>query len=166
MAQKTEIINEKLEHAGIFDFSAFYGYAHSWLKDRRYGVTEEKYSEEVTGNSRNIVVEWKISKSVSDYFGIEGKVKIKADKLTNVKVEIDGEKKDMNKGKLTVEIKGILIKDPENKWEGSPFARFARGFYNKFIVPERIENMEGQVEELVTSLKEDLKAYLELVGKR
>jgi len=166
MAQKDKVLKEKLEHAGTFDFSAFYGYIHSWLKEAGYNITEDKYAETVAGNARDILVEWTAVKDISDYFKIEHKIKVTGSKVTNVKVEIDGEKKEMNKGKIEVEITGNLIKDPENKWEASPFVRFMRDFYNKYIIPGRVSGMKDKISTDVTALKEDLKAYLELAGKR
>jgi hypothetical protein len=85
MAEKDLVIKEKLEHSGIFDFKGLYGYAHSWLKEEGYGVTEDKYSESVTGNTRFIQVEWSISKKVSDYFKFEVSVKYEISGLTELK---------------------------------------------------------------------------------
>ena len=72
----------------------------------------------------------------------------------------------MNKGKVSVEIKGNMIKDPESQWESTPFYRFLRGWYNKYIIPARIESMQGKVAGDVRDFKEQLKSYLELSGKR
>ncbi len=167
MAEKDRIIKEKVEHFGLFDFKGFYGYAHSWLDDEEgYGVTEEKYSEKVSGNSRDITIEWKATKKLSDYFKIEIKIEFEVKDLTDVEVEIDGKKRKMNKGKVKVEITGNLVKDPESKWDTSPGTRFLRDIYNKYIVPKRIESMEERVESNVKDFKEELKAFLELTGKR
>lgn len=72
----------------------------------------------------------------------------------------------MNKGKINIEIKGTLIKDPQSKWEISPYYRFWRDVYNKYIIPGRIDNTSEQISGDVVGLKEELKSYLELSGKR
>ena len=54
--------------------------------------------------------------------------------LTDVEVEIDGKKKKMNKGKAGLEIKGILTRDPDSKWDTSAFYSFIRDIYNKYII--------------------------------
>lgn len=166
MAEKDLVIKEKLEHSGIFDFKGLYGYAHSWLKEEGYGVTEDKYSESVTGNTRFIQVEWSISKKVSDYFKFEVSVKYEISGLTDVEVEIDGQRKKMNKGKVSIDFKGTLVTDHESKWESSPTNRFLRDVYNKFIIPSRISNMKDRLSGDVRSLKEDIKEFLDLTGKR
>jgi len=166
MAEKKEIIKEKLEHTGVFDFSDFYGYAHSWLKDRKYGIIEKKYSEKIEGNKKNITVEWEAKKDFSDYFRFQIDIKIEAKSLTDVEVEIDGERRKMNKGIIEVEFKGIEVRDPEGKWEGSPLWRLTRDFYNKFIIPGRVHDMQGQLTKSIIDLKDELKAFLELTAKR
>lgn len=166
MVEKEEIIREKLEHSGIFDFKGFYSYAHSWLKEERYGVVEEKYSEKVSGNTRDISVQWAGSKMLSDYFKVEIEVKFDVSKLSDVEVEIDGERKKSNKGKISIEIKGVLVLDPKGKWDNSEFWRFMRDVYNKYVVPARVENKRDGIKKTVKNLKEELKSFLELSGRR
>lgn len=167
MADKDRIIKEKVEHSGLFDFKGFYEYAHSWLAEEEdYGVVEEKYSEKVSGNARDIKIEWEATKQLSDYFKIEISIEFDVKDLTEVEVEIDGRKKKMNKGKVSVEIIGALIKDPESKWDSSPTARFMRDVYNKYIIPKRVETMEDRITKDVKDFKEELKAFLELTGRR
>ena len=166
MADKDLVIKEKVEHSGLFSFPSFYSYAHSWFKDERYGVEEEKYSEKISGNKKSIDIEWKATKTLSDYFKIEFKVKFEILDLTEVEVETDGEKKKMNQGKVSVEIKGALIRDPESKWEATPFYRFIREVYSKYVIPARVEATKDLVKTDTVKFKEQLKAFLELSGRR
>ena len=166
MAEKEEVIKEKIAHSGVFNFSDFYKYAHSWLKNEDYGVAEEKYAEKVSGNARDISNEWKVSKQISDYLKTGWKVEFDVEGLTDVEVEIDGKKRKMNKGKVTVEVKAAVFKDPESKWESSPFNRFIRDIYNKYIIPKRLEDVKDRIISDVQEYKEELKSFLELTGKR
>ncbi len=166
MSEKEQVLKEKLEHSGLWDFKGFYSFAHSWLEEEDYDVEEGKYSEKVSGTARDINFDWKATKQSSDYFKKELKLGFEVKELTEVEVEIDGKKKRMNKGKVNVEIKGSLISDPESKWEVSPFYRFLRDSYNKYIVPGRVSSMQDQISGDVVGLKEELKAYLELSGRR
>ena len=86
--------------------------------------------------------------------------------MTEVEAEIDGEKKKMNKGKASIELKGILIKDYDGKWETSAFSKFMRDVYNKYVIPSRVHSMAGKVDGDVKKFKEELKAFLELTGRR
>jgi len=166
MVEKDQILKEKVGHSGIFDFGAFYKYAHDWFWDEGYGVIEGKYTEKVSGTGRNIFIEWEATKPISDYFKLQVKMKFFIDNLTDVEVEIDGEKKKMNKGTITIEIKGYIVKDAANKWEASAWLQFMRNFYNKYVIPARVESMEMKLMGDVQEFKDELKAYLELTGKR
>jgi len=166
MAEKEKIIKEKLEHAGLFDYGAFYSFAHSWFKEEKYGVTEEKYAEKVSGNKRNIDIEWKATKELSDYYKFEMKIKFLIKDLTDVEVELNGKKEKMNQGKTEVEVTGYLIKDHKSKWDTSAFSRFMRDFYNNHIVPSRINDMENLLTSELKGFKEELKSFLEIMGRR
>lgn len=166
MSEKEEVVKEKIASSGIFDFSTVYSFMHSWLKERQHGVNEEKYSEKISGNLRDIDIEWKVKKKLSDYFNAEYKIEFKVSGLTEVEVEIDGERKNMNKGKIEIKIGGKLVKDPDGKWETSPFSRFMRDIYNKYIIPTRVDSMEDQVANTARNLKEEVKALLEMLARR
>ena len=166
MAEREQIIKEKVEHDGLLDFGSFYSFAHSWFKEGSFGVDEEKYSEKTTGTSRDIDIEWKATRDVTDYFKFEFKIKFEVRGLTDVEVEIDGQKKAMNKGKVSVEITGVLILDRESKWDNSPFSRFMRDVYNKYIIPSRVEDMKDEVRRGTKDFKDELKAFLDLAGRR
>lgn len=166
MAEKNILIKEVLEHVGIFSFSEFYEYAYRWFKGEDYGVIEEKYAEKVSGSARDFTVEWKSSKSLSDYFKIEISMKIEIIGATDVEVEIEGAKKKMNKGRMRVDIKGVLIRDPDSKWDATPMYRFMREIYNKYIIPKTLELREDKVTGDVRDFKEALKSFLELQGRR
>jgi len=166
MADKDLIIKEKIAHSGVFDFSAFYSFAHGWFYDEGYGVVEAKYSEKISGNKKNMFIEWNVEKKLNDYFKFQYNLKFYIDDLTDVDVEIDGEKKSMNKGKILVEIKGYLIKDYDSKWDVNPVYKFMRDIYNKFVVPTTIDNLENKLIGDLQTFKDELKAFLELSGKR
>ncbi len=166
MAERDLVIAEKVDYSGVFDYSGFYSFAHSWFKEEQYGVDESKYSEKVSGDARDIIIEWKASKLLSDYFKIEFKITFFVQGLSDVEVEIDGKKKKMNKGKIEAEIKGALVRDPDSKWDKSPMLRFFRDVYSKFIVPGRIYGLKQKVTSDAQRFKEELKAYLEIYGRR
>ena len=166
MAEKDLIIKEKVESSGIFEFSALYSFAHSWLKEEGYGVDEEKYSEKIKGAKKDIDIEWKAAKNVSDYFRFENKIKFEIRDLEEVEVEIGGKKKKTNNGKVTVEVTATLIKDRDSKWDTSPFSRFMRDVYNKYVISTRVSDYSQKVASEVRSFKEEIKSFLELSGKR
>jgi len=166
MAEKKEILKERVEHSGLFDFPALYSFSHSWWAEGHYGINEDKYSEKVGGEKRDITVGWKATKDISDYFKNEIIIKFVVIGLTDVEAEIEGEKKKMNKGNLIIELTGTLVKDKDGKWETSSFNRFWRDVYNKYVIPARIDRVEKTLKKDIRDFLEQVKAFLELSGKR
>ena len=166
MSEKEQVLRERLRHDGLFDFRGTYSFAHDWLKDeKRYGVVEERYNEKVSGNARDLMIEWRAMRKLSDYIKIEIFIRIEITGMTEVEVEIDGEKKKMNKGRVELDIRGALIKDPDSKWDKAPFTRFMRDVYNKYVIPGRIFEMEMRVKNDVIKFKDEVKAFLELSAR-
>lgn len=166
MAEKEVLIKEGLEHKGVFNFSDYYEFAYKWLKDEGYDVIEEKYEEKVSGNSRDIAIEWKAGQKMTDYFKFDIGVRFLILGATDVEVEIEGSRKKMNKGKIEMGIKGTIVKDPESKWDEAPVSRFLRDTYNKYIIPKQIEKQEDKLKDDIQDFQEALKAFLELQGRR
>jgi hypothetical protein len=166
VAQKDLVTREKMSHSGVFSFGSFYGFMHGWLKEEGYGVTEEKYGEKIGGDTRDVSAEWKATKDLTEYFRIELKMKIEVKGLADVEVEIDGDKKQMQKGGVELDIQGFLIRDPSSEWDKKPGLRFLRDVYNKYIIPKRVDDMKDMTTKLVQDMKEEIKAFLELSGRR
>lgn len=166
MAETDLLVKEKVDSSGIFNFSDLYGFVHAWLLNENYGVVEDKYSEKISGEKKDITAEWTVSKNTSDYFKMMYKMKFEARGLSDVEVEIDGAKKKMNKGSILFEIKGALTRDPESKWDTTPFNRFIRDIYNKYVIPKRVDSMKYKVFEDARDLKEQVKSFLDLTGRR
>ena len=166
MAEKEQIIRERFAYSGIFDFKSFYNFAHSFLIEEQYGVVEDRYTEKVSGNSRDMEILWLATRKYSEYFKVEFKIRFQVEGLTEVEVEIDGQKKKMNKGTIKGDVRGSLIKDPDSNWELSAVNRFMRDVYNKYVIPGRVFNMELRIKKDVTLFKDEMKAFLELSGQR
>lgn len=166
MTNKDKITVEKVKRSGIFDFKNIYQFAYRWFNDEDYDVEEEKYIENVSGDSKEIEILWKCTKKISDYFAIEMKLKWRVMGLTDVKVEKNGKKVKMNKGAFEIKITGNLVKDRMSKWDRSPLSEFLRDMYDKFIIEGRIRQHEnktfGDLEEFV----EQIKAFLTIEGMK
>lgn len=167
MAEKDVILKEKLKYAGYGNFKDIYSYVHDYVRDQHYTVIEESYTEKVKGSAKDIEIMWKASKSITDYFKVEIDFKWKILGMEDVEVEIEGKKKKMNKFvELQIEMKGTLVKDYSNQWNKSATTKFFKEVYNKYVIPGRTNDMKKKVEEDVQTFKEEIKALLELTGKK
>jgi len=167
MAEKDKIFSSKIKYNGIVNFADFYKFCYEWLRDEAgLGLSEDKYAEKISGDSKNIDVEWTGMRNMTDYFRFEAKVTFRVIGLTNVEVTIGGSKIKTNRGSIEVGIKGNLVRDYSGKFEKSGFQKFLRGMYEKSVIPARVEEYQGKIIGDCDEFLSQAKAYLDLVGKR
>ena len=167
MAEKDTIFSSSIKSSGIFSFQDFYNFCYDWLTEESgLSISENKYAEKLSGDSKNIDIEWVGTKVVTDYFRFEIKVKFNVGGLTQVEINKNGAKIKTNKGSIKVQVQGVLVKDSHGKFESSAFLKFIRDIYEKWVINSRIEQFEekliGDCEEFLSQTK----AYLDLEGKR
>ena len=157
MAEKDTIIAGKLKQAGDFDFNGFYEFVYDWLRGEDYDIGEKKYSEKVSGESKNIEIIWECYKKVSDYFKFMIKMDWNITGLKKIEVVKDGKKIKTNSGTIEIKFRAVLIKDYESRWENHPFWKFLRGFYDRYIIRTRVEQYEerllGEINEYIAEIK-------------
>jgi len=167
MAEKDILFRQKIRHTGVFDFKELYRILFEWLVDQGYDVNEKQYKEIIgAGNAREIEVEWKATRKVSDYFKFMLEMKWHLLGITNVEVEIDGKKQKMQKGQFEIEVRSTLLKDYEERWTKTPFVKFLRGLYDKYIIKERIEAYEAKIVSEMDMFIAECKSFLALSGAR
>jgi hypothetical protein len=166
MSEKDTILSEKIWYVGIADFKEYYEYAYDWLIGEDYRIIEDKYKEVHRGEGKDMEILWKADKKITDYFKISLELKWKVLGMVDVEVEMDGKKRKMQKmAECKITLKGILEKDYSGKWGVKGSQKFLKELYNKYIIPQRTEEMEGKTREIVQKFKEEMKAYLDLIGK-
>jgi len=162
MAEKDTVYETKIKHSGIFNFRDLYGLLYDLLTDMGYFVVEEQYSEKVKAEGKEIEIKWKASRKITDYFKFEIKVGWRILRLVDVEINKGGKKVKANKGDLEIKFAGVLIRDYESKFEVTPFHKFLRAVYEKYIIPNRIEQMEDKIIDDVIGLVNQTKSYLTL----
>ena len=167
MVEKEEIFSTKMKSSGIFTFKEFYQFCYEWLRDEtQLNLAEEKYEEKIAGDAKEIKIEWKGTRKVTDSFKYEIKVKYRVTKLKEIELTQEGRKIKTNQGDVEMKIAGSLLRDYEGKFEKGAFRKFLRSIYEKWVIPARIEQYE---EKLIGDCDEFLaqaKAFLALEGKR
>jgi len=167
MAEKDKVFSSKIKYNGIVDFAAFYKFCYDWLKEETgISVSENKYAEKLSGDSKSIDVEWSGGREMSDYFKSEIKVTFKVSGLTNVEITEGNKKIKTNKGSIEVGISGTLVRDFKGKFEKTAFQKMWRGIYERMVIPERIEQMQGKIVSDCDEFLSQTKAYLDLEGKK
>ena len=167
MSEKENIYSSKIKHSGIFDFSEFYNFCYDWMRDEgQMFIVEELYSEKLSGEAKNIDVEWDCTRKVTDYFKFQIKVKFKVLGLQKVEITKGNAKIKTNKGQVEVKANAILVMDYQGKFEKNAFQKFLRAIYEKWIIASRIEQFEDKLTGDADEFLNQAKAYLDLEGKK
>lgn len=167
MAEKEQIFSSKMKSAGFFNFADFYRFCYRWLSEEKdFDLAETAYKEKIKGDAKEIEIEWRGSLKVTDYFKFEVKVEYRILGLTDVELVRDGHKIKTNKGEVEVELKGVLVRDYDGKFEKSATQKFFRSVYEKWIIPARINQYEEKLIEICDEFLSQAKAFLDLEGKR
>jgi hypothetical protein len=165
MSEKDTIFKGKIKNTGVFDFKDFYSFAYDWLRDEGYDVYEKKYSEKVSGDSKQLEIEWDADREVSDYFKFRINMYWLIMGMKSVEVQKEGQKIKMESGTVEIKFKSILVKDYEDRWENHPFWKFLRGIYERYIIKSRIEEYQIKVLEETEELIAQCKAFLAMEGQ-
>lgn len=165
MVEKDRIFKGKIKQKGIYNFKDFYEFLYSYLMDENYDVFETKYTEKISGESKDVEIVWKATKEVSDYFKFEIQAHWIILGMKKVKVKKEGQEVTMDSGTLEINFEGILNKDFENRWENNAFWKFMRGIYDRYIIKSRISDYEIKIFDEVNELIAQAKSFLALEGQ-
>ena len=167
MPEKDSIFSSKVKYNGIFSFRDFYAFCYSWLtEETNLEIAENKYSEKISGDSKNIEIEWIGTRKVTDYFKFEFKIKFEVTGLIEVEVQENSAKVKTNKGLIKIDLKGVLVRDYEGKFEKTASKKFFRSIYEKWVIPSRITEYENKIISECDEFLVQAKAYLDLEGKK
>ncbi|OYT40816.1 hypothetical protein B6U80_02380 [Candidatus Pacearchaeota archaeon ex4484_26] len=154
------------QKAGLFSFKELYGFAYRWLTTEEYDVDEKEYTEKVKPYGKEIFIEWRARRRISDYFRFYIQVVFVVLGMTEVEVQKDGQKIKLNRGEIRIDVNVFLEKDYENRWETSPIAKFMRGIYDRYIIRGRILQYEIKIREEAMNFVDQIKAFLALETRK
>ncbi|MBU2496796.1 MAG: hypothetical protein KJ767_01945 [Nanoarchaeota archaeon] len=154
------------QKAGLFQFKELYGFAYRWLTSEEFEVDEKEYTEKIKPYGKEIFIEWRARRRISDYFRFYIQVVITVLGMTEVEVKKDDQKIKLNRAEIRIDVNSFLEKDYENRWETSPVAKFMRGVYDRYLIRGRILQYEVKLREETINLVEQLKAFLALEARK
>jgi hypothetical protein len=166
MSEKETLFSSKLKHKGVFSFKDFYKFCYDWLtQETDLLLQETKYSEKLSGDSKEIDIEWKGFTKLTDYFRFDIKVVWKILGLKEVQIQKNGNKIKTNEGQIEMSVKGTLVRDWQGTYEKSGIGKFFRETYDKWVIPSRIDQFEEKVIGDSDEFLGQAKAWLSLEGK-
>jgi hypothetical protein len=165
MGEKNNVFKQEVKFKGFFNYVDLYNFCFSWFKDKRYNLSEDKYHEKLSSFGKEILIKWTAKKKVSDYFKEEITVDWHILGMNDAEVMIEDRKEKTNKGEVKIKVSGDLIHDYEDNWSKTPFNKFLRGIYDKYIIRNTNDLYEDRLEESATEFFEELKAFLNVSAK-
>lgn len=168
MVEEETVFSSNVSYNGIFSLKDFYAFCYNWLRDET-GITtfsEDKYSEKLAGDAKNIDIEWTGTKDMTDYFRFKIKITFTIKNLTQVKIKKDGVEIETNKGSVGTKVKGLVVKDYQNKFEMTAFKKTLRGFYEKHIIQSTIKEFKGKIAADCDEFLSQAKSFLDLEGRK
>ncbi len=167
MPEEDTIFSSKIKYTGVFSFKDFYIFCNDWLTtETDLLMSETKYKEKISGDSKKIDVEWTGFRKFTDYFRFNIKIVFQLLGLTDVEIQEGNTKVKANKGSVEVKVKGVLTKDYDGKFDRTAIKTFLRSVYEKWVIPSRVEEFEEKVIEKCDEFLNQAKAYLDLEGKK
>jgi len=163
MAERLIVVDkERLDYQGVFDAKEVLKVIQQWATDKGYWLIEKKHGETTKPEGKVIDLEFEPFKKFTDY--AKGVIKIKAQMqdLKDVVTERDGRKVKLQEGKIIIIFDGILETDYEHRWEGKPVFFVLRTIFEKYVYTPFVSGFERGVKEDLMSLKNNLKAFLNL----
>ncbi|MEK6914216.1 MAG: hypothetical protein AABW83_01055 [Nanoarchaeota archaeon] len=158
MAIKDKVFKGKIKQNANFNFKGIYEFVYDYLNDEGWALHETLYREK-SQETKELIIIWKGTKNISDYFKFEIGLTFLIIGMKDVKVTIDGNEVKMQNGSIEIVFDAALVKDYKNKWDSS-FMKFFREIYDNYIIRNRIEDYEVKLYEEINEIIATIKSYL------
>ncbi len=152
-----------VSYEGLFNVFELYKILDDWQKKHNYDKTEKESIEYVKPEGKYIELKLEPARKESDYVKFVISIHIQMEGLKETVVEIDGEKKKMHEGRVTVTFDAWLLTDYEEAWHTKAGIYFLRlivdKYFYKIYTDKFLSTLRGEVSELSTQIKSFLNLY-------
>ena len=140
------INNRVLSYTGIFHISELFSRINSALVEKGYTLREKRNEEVVTENGRNIFLELRPYKEMSDYILLLIKIRITLRNVTEQVQTLDGQTYRFDKGDVEIAFDAWSYTDFGDRWGGKALPYAISGIINKFFIAiPSLDNHMGTV---------------------
>lgn len=162
MAKEDTIFSRsKLRYNGSFDLTDIYKKLRVWIMQGGYSdPEEEKYVEKVKPEGKTIEFVWKTTKNKEGgYFRFTIKIEFFYKFIKEKEETYKGRKIKLDNGEAEIFISSSLIRNANGKWNehGLMFK-----IYEKYVIPDKIEDYKIEVYKDTNLLMEEIKNYISL----
>ena len=164
MVEKNLVVDQKiLEYRGLFEFDEMIRTLDSLVKSKGYELQEKKAEEKVSEEEKEIHLELRPLKRVTNYQTLMIKVTINAKNLTEEIHAVGGKKRHFHKGNLSLVFDGWSLTDFERKTQERMLNYLIRGVISKYLYRSPTEGkIIGGLKSDVDFVFNQLKSFLNL----
>jgi hypothetical protein len=151
-----------ISYRGYFNPKDLYMIIQKIFKQNSYDWSEYKNVEQ--NFSDHLQIEWDLRpyKKLSDYVKVELRVDVTGTNLKLKEIEVDGVKKKLHEGNLTIMLRAFMITDYEQTWETKPFYFWLRMLADKFIFKSYTERAKGELQGVISEVREEIRSFLNM----
>ena len=163
MVQRNILIDgQVIKYDGIMDAKKLCSVVYHWFKEHHYNLVEKWNFEQTFEEGKQMEVKLMPFKRYDDYTKSEIKATMVFSKLKEVEVELNGVKRKLWKGTVTISFRATLITDAHNRWNEKPFMFFFRVLMDKFILKGPVGQAEDHCKADCERLMDEVKSFLNL----
>lgn len=159
---KTLIDGKKFTYEGLISVQGLYRAARNWLDEHGYGPYEKEHTEQVFEDGKQIQIDMRGDKKISDYAQIDWRTTFTFEKCTEVTVEKDGHNVKMNRGKVIIKSDVYLKTDWDKSFEQNAFQYFLRVVIDKFFFKSYVSRAQSKAKKDYAIYEELLKSFLNM----
>ena len=157
-----------LRYDGLFDFDGMYAMVIDWAKNYHYMWHEVSYKHKVpvpTGAEQEF--DWQLTKEVTEFIHFTIKIGVHIWDMVDVEVDVDGDKKSLTSGRISIDITPVYGWDWQKKFSGSGFAEKLGAWYTGFVYKKEFESVYGdQIHYRAMNLHALFKKYFDMQSKK
>ncbi len=159
---KTAYKTKTVKYSGLFNVNKVHKFLVSWFGNNKFNMFEEMTEEQVYPEGKQIVYSYKPYKKFSDFAKAVIHLEVIFSGVQDVKVDVEGLKKTMQKGDVEISITGYIETDYENKWETKPLFYFFKIIFEKFFLGSHRSYYESFISKNCQLLYDETKAILNI----
>jgi len=150
-----------LKYSGNFDYKEIYKKLYVWITQQGYSKPyEKKYWEKVKPDGKLAEFVWETTKTKDDYFKFTIEIQFTFDGLKEGEAEYKGKKIKLDNGRAEIKFNATLTRNFKATWKNENGLMFK--IYEKYIIPDKIEEMKIDLYQDTNKLIEETKNYFNL----
>ena len=162
MAERHVVVDQlRVNYDGLLDFTALYTLINSWTFDMGYDRYEKLNEQTDTPEGKHFNIDLRPWKRISHYVTSHIRVRIFAT-LKDVEVDIKGEKRTMQQGKVQIIMDSFFDTDWLNIWHNRAWQYFLRAIFDRYLFRTYTERSYSLILSDTNDLHTKIKNFLNM----